>query len=639
MQLRKRQRKILDILLKNRESFISSQRISDLVGVSDKTVQSDIEILNEELSLFNVEITSSRGKGYILEFGGDEIKLLNILSDLTVKAVEDIDVSLFICQAIITPLYTTQQEMLDLILCSVGGLKDILAKSVIELSRHNQTIKSVPGSGFIVVGDELSRRMAFIYHFDVVKEDAYAYERFMNILNSIDFQKNDQIIEDYVAIIKDKGYFVNDKGISLLKNYLNYTLYRLNDNRAILSMRHEIVEYLDFVILDKETLVKSFGYNIIEHRYFNIVLLFIINESSFRTNKIDISYSKLEQKALEIIDVYFNRRPSLFSDTFFDLDNLQNEISSAIILIIRRNIYGFRESHRGMNYIGNSDENIVAIEFASLLAFKLENDLKVEFYQEDIIRLSMIFNIYFYNNLWTKYKNIVLYSDQSTTKSRYLKRELQKEIPNMVIHTVSSIDIASLYFNEESTLVVYEDKKDTYNFENELVVKSFSMVEELSQVLKYEVSHEKNKEESFFNLFDISRFHPNVKFKRRNDAVAWVCKRYGISGERRDTIQLNVYTRELRYISTVYSRAAYPKIYIDNIEEPIFEVITLDETILWGNREIDVIFIALLPNSYSSLDVLGRPFNQLRMNANLISKISKTTEYEDFINLLAEAIK
>ena len=182
-------------------------------------------------------------------------------------------------------------------------------------------------------------------------------------------------------------------------------------------------------------------------------------------------------------------------------------------------------------------------------------------------------------------------------------------------------------------------RSDTYNFENELVVKSFSMVEELSQVLKYEVSHEKNKEESFFNLFDESRFHPNLKVKRRNDAVAWVCKRYGISGERRDTIQLNVYTRELRYISTVYSRAAYPKIYIDNIEEPIFEVITLDETILWGNREIDVIFIALLPNSNSSLDVLGRPFNQLRMNANLISKISKTTEYEDFINLLAEAIK
>lgn len=68
MELLKRQRRILQILINNQGTYLSSDNIADLLGVSYKTVQTDIEVLRDEIDAYDVEIESVRGKGYRLRF-------------------------------------------------------------------------------------------------------------------------------------------------------------------------------------------------------------------------------------------------------------------------------------------------------------------------------------------------------------------------------------------------------------------------------------------------------------------------------------------------------------------------------------------------------------------------------------------
>ncbi|HLV49755.1 MAG TPA: PTS sugar transporter subunit IIA, partial [Erysipelothrix sp.] len=85
--------------------------------------------------------------------------------------------------------------------------------------------------------------------------------------------------------------------------------------------------------------------------------------------------------------------------------------------------------------------------------------------------------------------------------------------------------------------------------------------------------------------------------------------------------------------------AAYPKIYVNKIKKPHMEVITLKEPMLWGGKEVDVIFVAMLPNSYTTLNVLGRPFSQIRQNANLVQRIKSSKSYDEMIKYVQKEVE
>lgn len=640
MTLLPRQSKIFEILMESRDEYISSHQISNYVGVSNKTIQNDLELLNFLLQDFSIGIDSIRGKGYKLNYlPEDELMLLNIMNMLRTQEVKNVDVSLFICRLLIEPLYTTQQEMMDMILCGTSQLKDILSKAVPELSRHKQTVRSVPGSGFIVSGAELGRRLCFAYHLKTIKTNQKTYQRFLDMTKYKGISKESkELLDEVVEDIKKEGYFINVDNEDFLHEYLNYSFNRTHQDTALLSTMHEFPLFRGFSV-NSLALNDLLDKNVIEKRYFNIVTQFLINESTYNLRNNDLEATRFEKKALTMVEDFFEKRPNLYRGTFSNIKDLVEEIKVTIILMLRKNAVGFRETRISLTEMSKSDENIVAIEFASLLAFQIENQLKIEFYQEDIIRLGMIFNIYFYKDLWSPYKKIILYSDNSLTAARFLKRALSLQLPYVKIHEANREILPTLKIQDEATLFVVDGYTKTLDYSHVIEVSDFSSSEEIALYVKSYMNSKDEKNMKFFQLFAKERFYPMMSFERRNEVVSWICDKYETSQERKNTIQLNVYTREMRYVSTVYGRAAYPIIYVENLDEPRLELITLMRPMLWGGHEVDVIFMTVLPNSYTSLNILGKPFNDLRVNIRLIQDIKKTTDFDTIIQLLETAIE
>lgn len=636
MQLISRQRKILNLLISNQHEFLSSQKIADYLGVTSKTVQSDITVIRDKIRIYKLNIVSARGKGYKLDLSDtDELILINVLSKLRKQESQDVDVSIFICKVLSQPSYTTQQDIMDLLWIGASQLKDVLSKVVLELSQHNLIIKSVPGSGFLIIGPELGKRLAFVYHFNVLESNEAMYQRFIEDrnFNKLDLDYNSvNIIEN---LLEENGYFLNEISRKYLFYYFNYTKFSLLDRWSILNSEH-VLPYFDGLNLDDHgILFELCGYNYTELRYLKALLFFLVNESNVNEQ---IKYTHKEMYLIQKVERFFSRRDVLFSNSFQDVERLKKDIIKSLIIMTRKNSIGYREVYLNLDYIDKGDENVVAIEFASLLLFQIENDLRIEFYREDVIRLAMIFNIHFFKDIWAKYNRFIIYSDNSLTQVRFLKRKLELAFPFVKILEANRSNINDIVINPTKDLFIYEKEMDKKGYENEVVFESFTLVSEIIQYLQEFLNDNKFRKKTFMSLFSSERFHCNKNFTNRNDVVSWICDLYKTGEKRKSVIQANVYTREIRYIPTVYNRAAYPKIYINLVSSPRVEVIILEKPILWGNDEVDVIFVIILPNSYDSLNILGQPFYQIRQNANLIRKISACRSFDEMMRFLQTEI-
>lgn len=76
----KKQCELIQVLLQSKE-VMSSEQISDRLGLSTKTVRRYIELINPYLEAHNVEIVSMRGYGFVLQ--GNSKVVQNLLTDLS----------------------------------------------------------------------------------------------------------------------------------------------------------------------------------------------------------------------------------------------------------------------------------------------------------------------------------------------------------------------------------------------------------------------------------------------------------------------------------------------------------------------------------------------------------------------------
>lgn len=89
--LTNKQYELIELLSQNRE-VMSSEQISDRIGLSTRTIQRYIELINKYLEKYDLEIISMRGYGYVLQ---GNIKLIgdlmiNLSSNSYDRRIKDI---------------------------------------------------------------------------------------------------------------------------------------------------------------------------------------------------------------------------------------------------------------------------------------------------------------------------------------------------------------------------------------------------------------------------------------------------------------------------------------------------------------------------------------------------------------------
>ncbi len=320
--INQRASQIINILL-NSKNPVSSLALSQEIGCSTKTIQSEIKLLNKEIK--NVKILSIRGVGYKLE--GDFSKLN--LNDIYYN---DIDRVHYILKTMLNISYKFDnairlEELADKMYVSVSTVKNDLKEVKKILKSYDIEILTKHKQGIYIEQDE-EKIIKFILKLCHNNDNDLSINDFLNdkikdnlfilknevlkelnneklILSDIEFKN----ITNYIFIYLSR----NDNNKNFIKNYINKykkkrnkVINNSNNREAIINSINEFCENLKLatsIDIRNDEIFKEFLYNHIDSLYKKIHLGIENNDTNNLEIKIKYPYAfelaKIAKRTIE----------------------------------------------------------------------------------------------------------------------------------------------------------------------------------------------------------------------------------------------------------------------------------------------------------------------------------------------------
>lgn len=158
--LTERQKKIVRII-KSRDGGVTGSELAGLVGVSSKTIRTDIKALEGELAGL-AEVVSSTRSGYQLRVI-DEAGLQEIVEpagELTESRTRSRYILRRLLKALLTGEPLKQQELADSLYIGLSTLKENMREVKEELAPYELKVENYKNQGMLLAGTELAIRQA-----------------------------------------------------------------------------------------------------------------------------------------------------------------------------------------------------------------------------------------------------------------------------------------------------------------------------------------------------------------------------------------------------------------------------------------------------------------------------------------------
>ncbi|MBB5335168.1 BglG family transcription antiterminator [Pectinatus brassicae] len=299
MDKAKRIEEILE-LLQAYPDGVSGEFISRQIGVSSRTIRTDIKILQKMISGSSVQVKSAPRKGYVLS--GDKKEMLDstLRQNMTVKRTEN-PVSYIICRLLekdIADETITQMELADELYVSLSTLKTYFAKCKKNLNKYNIQIISYKKNGLKIEGTEVQIRNCVFDYMNLSKKFH------QKIIADIDIISIDEIIS---KVLREGQLEIPDTDKNILCLHMAIALVR-DKNGHNISYPISTVKKID------KTVEYEIAKNLLEYMY--AVL------------KIDVDYN----------EIYYITQCLLVSKKFFNAaTNRENlEVKKIVVSILKK---------------------------------------------------------------------------------------------------------------------------------------------------------------------------------------------------------------------------------------------------------------------------------------------------------------
>ncbi|MFV0552012.1 MAG: BglG family transcription antiterminator [Anaerorhabdus sp.] len=246
-----RQKSILTILQQNQD-YLTAQDLATSLGVSVRTIKTDINAIVEELKDSEFEIESKNGRGYfVINKNVDNIKLqetATLLEDVPNDIEERI--SYVIRKLLVVDYHIKVDDLAMELFISRSSLNQILKEVRNKLLKYRLKLISRAKYGILVEGNEIDKRLAISEYFfhsnvrenyeienDLIHEKSDYREEYIQIANYIrtvcddyridmsDYSINNLVIHVNIAINRCKFYnyaIVNENILLDIQNTIEF---------------------------------------------------------------------------------------------------------------------------------------------------------------------------------------------------------------------------------------------------------------------------------------------------------------------------------------------------------------------------------------------------------------------------------
>ncbi|MGN1344877.1 MAG: BglG family transcription antiterminator [Traorella sp.] len=591
--------KILKHLSEHTDEYVASIYLSNLVGVSKKTITKYIDILNKELKNRGAIIEARTYNGYRLiihdqkQFG----EYLKQLSKINYQISDNIcDINLMIRYFLTNDIVKTEDFENLLFVSRTTVMKNI--KDVIKiLDRFNISIQKKSHQGSTLVGSEHDIRCCINYElffYERCSRDIYEskYEEY------IDYEMYKKIEK---AIIEVQEYFdihtLNDsKLINLatslyighVRNNMNHNLYYDEDMIDRFAKRNSY--YFSQALISK--LKAEFNLNLNDFDALFVTIYMVANRHFLKKEDVPVEedYFNCQKLAIELVNYlheinhfdYFNTNRQLIEDISLNLTALMMQSEFHLYSLIDVNL----------------DKPSLEADLLSVQsAYWLEENFNVRLTRDQIYYLSMVIYPIFgrYNFKTAKNKALVV-SDFNKFVGKGMKERLLRNFGTYI----SSVEVLNRYELEH-----YDYSDVSYLFSsyelNQLPtipshIKYFNVNIFFDEIDKSYIrnslfSNSVNGSNNYLLFLDSSNYFKINHVKTKEGAIQYIAETIGETNQQQKEYikQINLYESYSEF--SVVNNVIFITPLFSVSKMPMIKIFMMDKPIKWNNQRIQLIIL------------------------------------------------
>lgn len=639
----KRLVKILKLLLTSKNS-LTGEEISRLVGVSSRTIRTDIKNLNDLLKENGGMINSDKSKGYSLEikdknaFNKFKINEEEDNHPLEVKVSTPEERSSYIIKRLLFNALNdeqiTQMDLADEMFISLSTLKKDLKEVERKLAKYDLKIIGYKTKGMMIYGNESQIRYCISEHIFNNTEDYNIEDNkfYKNVFKEIDLNKIREIalkiISKYSIKLTDAAFKNMLIHIAIMiirannRNLIVYTIDQINaierkkEFKIVNELMKEIYEELDIDMIETEV------YYITQHLI-----------ASKRYSEIDQNETNDEYE--HIIQLIIDKVDEVTSIDFTNDKQLIVGLKIHLKTAINRMKFGMNIRNEMLEVIKNNYQ--LAFQIAIIASKVIEEKENITVDENEIGFIAIHFGAALSRkgiDNEVNFKKAIIVCSTGIGTAFLIREKIKEHFQNKikVVQTISLYEIDNETIESVDMILTTIPIK---NIKSEKIIEVSNLLNnsELKKIENLITGKENNNELKYEEFFRKECFYKGKVLKNKEEVIEFLTNEMIKKGFMSENTKASVIEREDMSSTEIGHLVAVPHPIDNDMNVSSIAILVLDKAITWDEQNVQVVFlISISKEKFKLWETIFMKLFKYLVEEGGVKELIKNKDYDKFIN-------
>ena len=636
-KINNRKKKIFDMLKEHRNG-LSGEHIAQQMGVSSRTIRSDIKVLQNDLVKYNIQIIASPNKGY--RFDNFE-QLNNIEQDLfkdnintQIKFSEQRENLILyrLLENTFLDSSITQNELADEFFISLSTLKNQLNIIKDSLKKYNLKIIQYKTKGIKIIGDESKLRFCIA---DILSLDIS--DKFQKkVLATLDMNLLNQIIE---GILGQNQLKLADKSKDKLCIHIAIAIQRFKYNK-IITYPSSIVSKIEVTF--EYSVAKKIVDNILTKLNIDIDSseVYYIAQCLLASKKLrDVNKSKDKIHIKRLVNNILKEIKAKLSMDFTSDEYLIEGLTLHLNIALTRIQFQMNIRNELLDTIKN--DYPLAFQMGVIAGKIVEKYDNIKINENEIGYIALHFGAAISRNGIkenTQSKNIFVVCSSGLGIAVLLKAKIEEYFHNRlnVVKVLPSYEVTENLLDKVDYILSTVPLKEICS-DKVIRINSMLKKEDIEKIEEIIFHKNVNIIQEVSDLFNEKNFYVDKNFKSKEECINFLAEKAMKDGLINEFTKKSIFDRENISSTSIGDLAAIPHPVYSEQGKSFISILVLNEPIVWGEFLVQVVFLLNIENKKSNLwePIFLKLYKYIKEH-NGIKSILKHRSYNIFLEEILE---
>ncbi|RHG04379.1 transcription antiterminator [Megamonas funiformis] len=631
-KINKRRKRIFD-MLKSHPQGLNGEAISQQLGVSSRTIRSDIKALQDALGKYNIRIFSSPTKGYRFSnfehLGSIEQELFKDSISKLETSKQRINYILYrLLENTLNDVSITQNDLAEEMYISLSTLKMHLNEVKDILKKYDLKIAQYKTKGIKISGEENKLRYCIVD----IKNIHLENEFFQNLISNINTNLLDDIIK---KVLSERKLQLTDRSQKKLCMYIAIAIQRSKNNKTVVypsSLTNKIENTFEYNVAKE----------IVENIYTQLNTdlscseVYYITQCLLASKKlIDVSESTNKKHVKNLVNIILKEIYEKLSIDFTNDEYLIDGLTLHLNIALTRIQFQMNIRNELLETIKN--DYPLAFQMGVIAGKIVEQYDNIKINENEIGYIALHFGAALSRNGIKeniKAKNIIIVCSSGLGISVLLKAKVEEYFHNRlnVIKVMPSYEINNQILDNVDYILSTVPLK---NVKSDKIIKINRMLQkEDVENIENKIFHKETTElleiTTFFNK---DNFYIGKNFETKEECINFLADEAIKKGLMNNNAKMSIFEREEMSSTSIGDLVAIPHPIYNECGTSFISILILNKPIIWDDLFVQVVFLLNVEKGKMNLwePMFLKLYNYIKLK-NGVNSILKNKSYEVFIN-------